>query len=82
MSLAGWNDNRRSGVFTNIKAVRTTFAGFILLAVSNSLLILSLGTEPHHNRDAQYGAPVATGQAGLQGTRATPLEGGGGQTVV
>ncbi|KAL3136695.1 hypothetical protein ABBQ38_005930 [Trebouxia sp. C0009 RCD-2024] len=78
-----WNNNRRSvGVFSNYKSVRTTFAGFVLLAIANSLLILSMGTEPHQNRDAQYGAPVATGPVGIQGTRATNMEGGQGQTVV
>jgi len=45
-SAADWN-NRRNGAYGvyGIKAVRTTFAGFILLAASNALLILSLGTE-------------------------------------
>lgn len=83
LCCAAWNNNRRSvGVFSNYKSVRTTFAGFVLLAIANSLLILSMGTEPHQNRDAQYGAPVATGPVGIQGTRATNMEGGQGQTVV
>lgn len=86
-SGADWNNNRRNGAYGayGIRAVRTTFAGFILLAASNALLILTLGTEPAHTSSA----PVATGPsaAGMQNTRnlggaSAPLEGGNGQTVV
>ncbi len=86
-SAADWNNNRRNGAYGvyGIKAVRTTFAGFILLAASNALLILSLGTEPAHTSSA----PITTGPgaAGVQSTRtlggaSAPLEGGNGQTVV
>ncbi|DBB12333.1 TPA: hypothetical protein ACH3X3_006422 [Trebouxia sp. C0006] len=82
-----WNNNRRNGAYGayGVKAVRTTFAGFILLAASNVLLILTLGTEPAHTSSA----PVTTGPgaAGVQSTRSlgdasAPLEGGNGQTVV
>ena len=98
--LAAWNSIRKNGTGNlnaigagavntlGTAAIRTTFAGFILLAISNALLILSMGTDPHH-RDAQHSAPVATGPgaAGVQSTRnlaggTTPLEGGRGQTVV
>ena len=72
------------GVY-GIKAVRTVFAGFILLAASNALLILSMGTEPAQ----ATAAPIAAGPgaAGVQSTRplgatSSPLEGGHGQTVV
>ncbi|KAL0048190.1 hypothetical protein WJX82_009560 [Trebouxia sp. C0006] len=49
-----WNNNRRNGAYGayGVKAVRTTFAGFILLAASNVLLILTLGTEPAHTSSA------------------------------
>lgn len=88
LAVAAWNNYRHTGILNNggVRAVRTTFAGFILLAISNALLILSMGTEPHV-RDT-YNNPVATtGPAGVQSTRtlgagAAPLEGGHGQTVV
>jgi len=83
-----WNNRRRDQVGSlnpfGAKAVRTTFAGFILLAIANALLILSMGTEPDH-RDAQYSAPVATGP-GADGVQSTRTLGGGtapqAQTVV
>lgn len=82
-----WNNNRRNGAYGayGIKAVRTTFAGFILLAASNALLILTLGTEPALTSSAPTTA--GPGAAGVQSTRtlggaSAPLEGGNGQTVV
>ena len=73
-----------------VGAVRTTFAGFVLLAASNMLLILSLGTEPAERLDHNDHTGV-TGTSGLQNTRTTTtttaaaapaMEGGRVATVV
>ena len=88
---ADWNNDRRDPAFTGLygaKATRTVFAGFILLAFSNALLILSLGTEPSVPHTTN--APGTTGPAGVQSTRTlgastAPLSsqtGGQTQTVV
>ena len=91
---ADWNVNRRSGAYGTAygtKAVQTTFAGFILLAASNALLILSMGTEPSHavTATSTNNNPVASEYApagGVHSTRnlgaASTVEGGNGQTVV
>ena len=87
MISADWNNNRRSGAYAaySTKAVRTTFAGFILLAASNALLILTMGTEPRMV-ETTHNNPVATGAGGVRSTRnlgaASSLEGGNGVTVV
>ena len=59
--------------------MRTVFAGFVLLAFANAIMILALGTEPPSHAKAAYAkgreqraAPAVTGS----------LAGGNGQTVV
>ena len=89
-AAADWNNNRRNtavyGAY-GIKAVRTVFAGFILLAISNALLILTVGTEPAvDDHSARTTAPVTSGPMGVQSTRtlgaSTALLAGQAQTVV
>ena len=89
-AAADWNNNRRNtavyGAY-GIRAVRTVFAGFILLAISNALLILTIGTEPAvDDHSARTSAPVASAPTGVQSTRTlgastAPLA-GQAQTVV
>ena len=85
MLNADWNNNRRNPAYTAYgeRAVRTVFAGFVLLAIANATMILALGTEPPSHAEAAYmkgreqrAVPVGTAAG------AGSLAGGNGQTVV
>lgn len=98
---ADWNQNRRNTGYANANvygthAVQTTFAGFVLLSIANSIMILALGTEPPSHADNAYAASMKRPISGPAGTAAATgpvasdgvpsqrgsLAGGDGQTVV
>lgn len=90
MCATAWNNNRRNPAYAAYgqRAVRTTFAGFVLLAIANATMILALGTEPPSHAELAYqkgresrAVPLSTAGAATA-VNTGSLAGGNGQTVV
>ena len=72
---AAWNQQRRNiGKADGHKRVETVFAGFLLVSIFNSLLILVLGTVPDES-DGVYRKGTSASAAGPNRGVATPANG-------
>ena len=69
---AEWNVARRSA---NSRRAETLFAGFLLVSIFNSLLILVLGTIPDESDGVAYRKGTGASAAGANRGIATPAAG-------